>query len=214
VSSSKSSSESGDKPNAERVLSLPSLTAGDVCPTDRLWNFPSQYYISPLGSAFNEISYMAFSTQTHLGHQVVYVASDKEQSTLYAVYFHRHETTGEYVGSHLASLEFGRSTFQYGECDWESISMGPCNNYDGDAPWCIYVGSTGNNAAHECRDRACRKGREEVQIYKVMEPTLAGISPGSRLTMQVHIIRLSYRSNFPVANNDGESTLVQAGSAS
>ena len=174
----------------------------DLCPVDIWWSLPSKYYISPVGNTFNEISSVAFSSQKYKGYRVAYMASDKQQTTLRAAYFHQDPSTGSYAGSLLASFDLDIGTITDGEGDWESISMGPCDALS--ELQCIYIGSTGNNFAHECRSNPCVAGRDVVEIYKIHEPDLSSLNPGCRFTVPTITIKISYKTQFPAANNDGK----------
>jgi hypothetical protein len=221
-------------------LALPTLvkTREDVCPIERKWSLPSKYYIQPhKGNAFSEISSIAFSSQTFRGNRVAYVASDKEQDTLWAVYFHIEQANSDniedkdedgnnaavekspimrYVGSPLLELKLNITTSR--NHDWESLSMGPCdNNNDSSGKACIYVGNTGNNEASPCQKKRCDGGRKEVEIYKIPEPNfeqleLEVIEKSSQLpvTMNVNVqtIQLSYEKHFSSETNDVEAMFV------
>jgi len=178
-------------------------TESEFCPKGRWWSLPSKYYISPVGNALNEVSYMAFSSQTYKGYSVAYIASDKQQTTLRAVYFHKDLTSGNFIGSLLASFDLDFGTITDGEGDWESISMGPCDSTSD--LQCIYIGSTGNNLAQDCLGNPCDSGRSVVEIYKIQEPKLESLSPGDRFISKSITIQLSYKAAFPAANNDGKA---------
>jgi hypothetical protein len=187
------------------LTKTPPLTREDICPVGREWSLPSKYYIQPMGDAFNEISFMAFSGQTYEDKPVTYVASDKRQSTLYAVYFHQNATTGAFQGSILGSFNLVTDTLMDKKRDWESIALGPCDNSLNFLN-CIYVGSTGNNEAHKCASPNCKQGRPFVEIFKFMEPDMNvfALNLGGSIEVPVQTISVSYRDHFPSANNDGK----------
>ena len=150
---------------------------------------------------------MAFSSQTYKGYRVAYMGSDGPQNKLHAVYFY--QKNEKFIGSILISLELDITTSS--RDDWESISLGPCDSKD-ESDVCIYVGNIGNNGAHICTSRTCTNGRNNVKIYKFREPSLSSIRfPGQTLKVSVATILLSYRDNFPAANNDGKNfTLLRS----
>jgi hypothetical protein len=205
----RNSSSSKKEKSSSSSHETPPLTREDICPVGREWSLPSKYYIQPMGDAFNEISYMAFSGQTYKDNPVAYVASDKKQSTLYAVYFHQNATTGAFQGSILGSFNLVTDTLmdtkRDTKRDWESIAFGPCGNNPSSLN-CIYVGSTGNNEAHNCARPNCKEGRPSVEIFKFVEPDMNvfALNLGGSIEVPVQTISVTYRENFPSANNDGK----------
>eukprot|EP00590_Aulacoseira_subarctica_P007916 CAMPEP_0172427008 /NCGR_PEP_ID=MMETSP1064-20121228/40152_1 /TAXON_ID=202472 /ORGANISM="Aulacoseira subarctica , Strain CCAP 1002/5" /LENGTH=292 /DNA_ID=CAMNT_0013170967 /DNA_START=525 /DNA_END=1403 /DNA_ORIENTATION=+ len=140
---------------------------------------------------------MAYSTQTRKGKSVVWMGSDGFQNSISAV-----------------NIEDGKiiNTFKLdvppqAQGDWESMSIGPCDDSKGTKS-CIYIGNMGNNLADFCHDQNCQTGRPLVYIYKLEEPDInAFYDLNSSLQVATLVINFK-KSGFPTNRANSESLFV------
>jgi hypothetical protein len=145
----------------------------------------------------NEVSYMVTTTHKYKGRSVAWMGSDGYRRDLNAIDLE----TGKIIKTFYLDLpDDARGG------DIESMALGPCHKSTNRQ--CLYVGNTGNNEAHACRDRRCTKGRSTLFIYKLKEPDIDDTPNGKAL--EVAIIKFDYRrSDFPTKYADsGEDICV------
>ena len=167
--------------NAERVLE------SDLCPTS--FGNKKKFVLEP-NNLFKELSYMVSSKKTYKGDPVIWMGSDGYHTDLNAVNL--------YTGKIIKTFIMGIPNNARGG-DIESMALGPCKSSS--SRMCIYVGNTGNNSAHACRDRSCTKGRDTLFIYKIEEPDLEDTPNGK--TLPVATIAVDYHNEqFPTKRAD------------
>lgn len=194
------------------------VTADDICPRNRRYP-PEKFRINPyedtnsqddVDDDLNEVSYIAYSSQTDSnGNPYVYMASDKEQSSLKVVSFADNNAGSHFNGAGTVLATYTLFTDEPLNDDWEDISLGPCT-HENNAHYttdqvCIYVANTGNNP------RFGKTQRRTLEIYKFVEPTIHPVDGPQNQLIDFATIRFSYGDGFDQEEDkyyDSEALMV------
>ena len=130
---------------SKELTTMPASYQEPVCPKEILLR---EIYELRASNEYNEVSYLAVSSQEINGESVMWLGNDGNVN----------EITAATISGHI--IRKYRLDFPFSG-DAETISLGPCSSSLEDTTSCLYIGFLGNNKAHSCKDRSCVNGNEE-----------------------------------------------------